>query len=283
VVYIYGLKCPHSDAIRYIGKSVSPKKRLRAHIGAALRGSYDHHTARWIRKLYDSGHYPILVILAEVVCGEDWRDVERAWIQRAIDEKWPITNSTSGGEGLDYLRPEDELAYRQNHRAAMRRLASTDIGKRVIEKMRVAGSTPTARAKAAASIREAYKKPEVRDRLRRSMEIVRASPGFRESQSRGAKKAWAGHREKIMAAFARPETKAKQAERKRASWSDKETRARMMNRWTPEARALQAQRIRERYALIQSRMTPEVRARQGAKLKETWAKRKAAKECKSHP
>jgi hypothetical protein len=280
MIYIYGLKCPHSGAVRYIGKSVNPKKRFRAHVGAAMRGTYDHHTARWIRKLLDSGASPILTVLAEVGSGENWRDVERAWIQRAIDEKWPITNSTAGGEGLDYLRPEDEETYRNNHRAAMRRLAATEIGMKLIEKLHVACASPLARAKAAASIREAYKSQEVKDRLRRSMEIVRSSPGFRESQSRGAKKAWAGHRETIMAAFARPETKAKQAARKRASWSDPATRERMMNRWTPEDRALQAQRIRERHALIQSRMTPEVRARQGAKLKETWAKRKAAKACK---
>jgi hypothetical protein len=280
MVYIYGLKCPHSGAVRYIGKSNNPSKRLRAHIYGAMRHVYNHHAARWIRKLQESGLRPELRILELVPAGKDWRAAERDWIKRALDLGWPLTNSTAGGEGLDYLNPSDELAFRQNHRKAMRRFAQTSRGKAAFAKMNAASRSPEVRQRAAETLRETYKSPEVKDRLRRSMEIARSSPGFKESKSRGSKKAWIGHRETIMAAFARPETKAKQAERKRASWSDPATRERMMNRWTPEARALQAQRIRERHALIQSRMTPEVRARQGAKLKETWAKRKAAKACK---
>ncbi len=275
MIYIYGLICPISGAVRYIGKSIKPEKRLRAHIGAALRHEYKHHTARWIRKLVSEGSAPVLRILQEVKAGEDWREIERAWIKRAIDERWPITNSTAGGEGLDYLDPEEEKAYRRNHRAAMKRLASTEAGKAGISKMAKASRTPDVRRKAAQSLRNAYRKTDLKERLAKVMARVRSTPEYKIAKSNGSKKAWAGHRQAIMQSFARPETKAKQSERKRKSWSDPETRNRMMNRWTPEARALQAQRIRERQALIQSRMTPEVRAKQAAKLKETWAKRKA--------
>lgn len=80
-----------------------------------------------------------------------------------------------------------------------------------------------------------------------------------------------------MEAFSRPETKKKQSESKKKAWADPDTRVRLMNRWTPEAKALQAERLLERQALIQSRMTPEIRARQAATLKDTWAKRKAAR------
>ncbi len=273
MIYIYGLICPISGAVRYIGKSTNPDKRLRAHIGAALRHEYKHHTARWIRKLVAEGGAPVLRILQEVKSGEDWREIERAWIKRAIDESWPITNSTAGGEGLDYLDPEDKEAYRRNLRAAMKKQASTDAGKATILKMLKASGTPEARRKAAESLRNTYRDTDLKERLAESMALARKAPEFKAAKSKGSKRAWANHRDKIMRGFAKPETKAKQSDSKRKSWSDPETRKRMQNRWTPEARALQSQRIRERQALIQSRMTPEVRAKQAAKLKETWAKR----------
>ena len=201
MVYIYGLKCPHSGAVRYIGKSNNPSKRLRAHIYGAMRHVYNHHAARWIRKLQESGLRPELRILELVPAGKDWRAAERDWIKRALDLGWPLTNSTAGGEGLDYLNPSDELAFRQNHRKAMRRFAQTSRGKAAFAKMNAASRSPEVRQRAAETLRETYKSPEVKDRLRRSMEIARSSPGFKESKSRGSKKAWIGHRETIMAAF----------------------------------------------------------------------------------
>jgi hypothetical protein len=276
MIYIYGLICPISGAVRYIGKSTNPDKRLRAHIGAALRHEYKHHTARWIRKIVSEGLEPVLRILEEVNSDNDWREAERAWIKRAIDERWPITNSTSGGEGLDYLNPDDERAYRRNLSEAMKKFRATDNGKEFLKKFQSAGQAPEARRKAAESIREAYKNPETKKRLAEAMAIAREAHGYKEALSARSKKMWMNpvHRGKFMESFGKSETKAKHSEAIKNSWSDPDTRKRMMNRWTPEARALQSQRIRERQALIQSRMTPEVRAKQAAKLKETWAKGK---------
>jgi hypothetical protein len=39
-IYIYGLRCPITGDIRYIGKSVNPAKRRLHHLGAAARGEY---------------------------------------------------------------------------------------------------------------------------------------------------------------------------------------------------------------------------------------------------
>jgi hypothetical protein len=115
-----------------------------------------------------------------------------------------------------------------------------------------------------------------RTNLAAAMAVVRQTPEFKAAKSRGAKQAWAGHREVFEAAFASPEIKAKQSAGKRKSWTDPKTRESMMNRWTPEARAKQAAEVLSRKEKIQAAMTPEVRAKQAAKLKETWAIRKAA-------
>ncbi len=52
--YIYRLIDPNSEVVRYVGKSIHPKKRMGQHLksskSAKLRLS---HTARWIKKLED--------------------------------------------------------------------------------------------------------------------------------------------------------------------------------------------------------------------------------------
>ena len=61
MIYIYGLKCPVEGVIRYVGKSVQPEKRIRAHLMGAQRGDYNHRTARWLRKIAKAGHEPELM------------------------------------------------------------------------------------------------------------------------------------------------------------------------------------------------------------------------------
>ena len=51
-VYIYGLKCPEKDVIRYIGKSKKPKSRYSSHLSHTKAKRYDNiHLYRWIAKL----------------------------------------------------------------------------------------------------------------------------------------------------------------------------------------------------------------------------------------
>jgi predicted GIY-YIG superfamily endonuclease len=106
-IYIYGLKCPTDNVIRYVGKSIDPEKRLKGHVSGAKNYAYDHHTARWIRKLISSGSRPELVLLHKVGENERWQDVERAFIASAVERGWKLTNSTRGGEGLDYINGAD--------------------------------------------------------------------------------------------------------------------------------------------------------------------------------
>lgn len=275
MIYIYGLVCPLTGHIRYIGKSIAPEKRLSAHITGAVTRAYDHHTARWIRRLVAQGKRPSLSILQTVLPDEDWRAIERSWISRAKSLGWLLTNTTAGGEGLDYLDPEAEAKYRANHSAAMKRWASSERGRLSLQKMNSAGQTEAVKAKRVRSIREAWKDPEAKRRLANSMERVRAEPGYHAAKSEGIRRAWVEHRDSFMEAFASPQTKAKHSSRAKRCWSDPEVRERLMNRWTPEARERQAEEIRARM----NRMipTPEGRERQRQAMRVFWANKKKAK------
>lgn len=277
MVYIYGLKCPVAGVVRYVGKSINPQKRLIAHLTGARTGAYKHHTSAWLRKVIAEGLLPELVILEEIQPGKDWRAVEREWIQRAQSAGWPITNSTAGGEGLDYIDPEAKARYLKNLSAALKARMQTDAGKENLRKMNEAGQMPSARAKRIASVKQAWQDPEKGARMQAFLQLGRTSAEAIQKRGAATKRRWSDDPEKMMAAIWTPEAREKHRAAKTASWTDPETRERMMNRWTPEARAKQAEELATRQAKIQAARTLEVRAKQAAALKATWAKRKAAK------
>jgi hypothetical protein len=104
-VFIYALLDLDARAIRYIGKSVDPIRRLSTH----LRTDGEQHCSRWLQKLRRANRKPQLVIIEqadETTC--DAR--ERFWIARGRAKEWPLTNETDGGEGmLGYRHTEPEL------------------------------------------------------------------------------------------------------------------------------------------------------------------------------
>lgn len=51
-VFIYGLIDPITNQLRYVGKSINPKVRLRNHISE--RNLHDSYKDRWIKKLSES-------------------------------------------------------------------------------------------------------------------------------------------------------------------------------------------------------------------------------------
>lgn len=246
-VFIYGLECPVERAIRYIGKSNNPRRRLSAHISGALRGAYDHHTARWIRRLLRDGLRPALVILREVPTGERWQDIEREEIASAADKGWRLTNSTLGGEGLDYADPSDEAICRANWRRSMESYWASPRAKDQYRKMVDAALAPDVLARRNASIRAAYGRPDVLERHAEISRRTAARPGVREARSAKQRAQWHNpeYRAVITAARNDPVFVSEQSSRLKARWSDPEKR-RLMNdaRWTPEKRQEQAERIR---------------------------------------
>lgn len=101
-IFIYALTDPETGAIRYIGKSIRPYQRLTNHCNEQARC----HRTNWIRSLRSRGLRPALVILETLPPGADWQSAERRWIAHGREQGWPLTNSTSGGDGVPDLSPE---------------------------------------------------------------------------------------------------------------------------------------------------------------------------------
>lgn len=278
-VFIYGLHCPLSGEIRYIGKSVNPQKRLRAHISCATRRAADHHTSRWIRRLAANDLAPSLVILHEVGPDERWQDVERELIADAIDRGLPLTNSTSGGEGLDYLNEEDRRRYLANLSASMKRYCNTEVGKRQMAKLSaIAASDPDVIRRRNEAIREAYLRPEVISRCSEAAKKTGSMPSVKLARSKASSAMWTNedYRRHKTAQLASDEFRAAQSMRLSARWSDLAARAKLNDaRWTEGQREAQAQRI-----AIKNKqpIDPEMLARRNAAIKASWDRRKAAKE-----
>lgn len=271
-VFIYGLECPVERVIRYVGKSTKPEARLRAHISSAQRGVYEHHTARWIRRLLEVGLRPALVILHEVQEGENWQDVERQFIASAAGRGWRLTNSTAGGEGLDYLNPEDEARYRTNLKRAMAAFNASPAGKARMRRMIEAALEPEALARRNEAIRAAYENPEVIDRTRKANTEINARPEVKAARSRAGESMWRDPevRSRLMEIYSSPETKAKQSAAKKASWADPETGAKLRAiHSSEEVRRKKSEGARRR-------STPEYRAMMAEKTRLSWEKRRKA-------
>lgn len=247
-IFIYGLVCPVDGIVRYVGKSTKPDRRLRAHISGAVRKAYDHHTARWIRRLVSDGMRPELIILHEVRDGERWQDIERDFIASAADRGWRLTNSTAGGEGLDYIDPADEARYRANLRRAMDVYNATPEGKARLRRMVDSALEPDALARRNKAIRAAASRPEHKAKMTIVNREINARPEVKAKRSASGKRRWddAEYRQAITAARNDPTFVAEQSERLKSRWRDPAAREKMNSaRWTPERRREQAERIRK--------------------------------------
>jgi len=101
-VYIYGLLDPMSGRVRYIGKSTRPKERLQNHMNEVS----SCHRSHWLQSLKRQGVKPELRILEEVAPDAKWQEREKYWIAMGKNLGWPLTNNTSGGDGVEGL-PEE--------------------------------------------------------------------------------------------------------------------------------------------------------------------------------
>lgn len=109
VSYIYALFCPIANTVRYIGKSIRPKERLQNH----MNDSGNCHRTNWLRKLKSIGVKPDIVILEEVPPCANWQSREKRWILIGKRLGWPLTNNTSGGDGVCDLPHETREKMRQ--------------------------------------------------------------------------------------------------------------------------------------------------------------------------
>lgn len=109
--FIYGLLCPLKNEVRYIGASVNPVARYRAHlVPSEVRrtgvGGNISAKAAWILRLAEEGVKPKLVILEEVAghcetVGKQHplvKEAEERWIVKLVRGGHKLTNSQMPAE-----------------------------------------------------------------------------------------------------------------------------------------------------------------------------------------
>lgn len=270
MIYIYGLHCPIEGVIRYIGKSINPKKRLCAHIGGALRGEYNHHTARWLRKLQADDLAPELVILRELTDGECWQDVERELIASADANGWRLTNSTAGGEGLDYIDPEAKAIYAAKVSASLKKVWGTPEAKKFASARAVSmWADPEITERRLASQKQAVRRPEVRARNLEVLAELASRPDIQAKKAASCVASWTGEAgKKRRQRASSEENRAKLSQAAIAKWADPEKSAALR-----AAASSPARRAKISESAIR-RATPEYRAMMAEKTRQSWEKRR---------
>ena len=90
---IYGLTCPDTGSIRYIGKANNPEKRFASHLRDARTRTTPVYG--WITKLVNDGKRPGLVVLEDA---QDWVEAERRWIAVSRARGDQLLNVADGGD-----------------------------------------------------------------------------------------------------------------------------------------------------------------------------------------
>lgn len=97
--FIYVLKDPTTDEIRYVGKTSNPKDRLSRHLQKSYLdgGDKNFHKSRWIKKLLSIGERPTMSVIQE--CDDtNVNELEIYWIDKMKKDGHNLTNMSIGGE-----------------------------------------------------------------------------------------------------------------------------------------------------------------------------------------
>jgi hypothetical protein len=215
-------------------------------------------------------------IIETVAEGESWQAAERSWILKATENDWKLTNSTAGGEGLDYICPEAAAKYRANLSAAMSELWNRPERRQEASARSLAAwADPDINARRKASQEAARATPETQARYVAAAREIHSRPGVKEIVSASLKAAWADpeRKERWVAATTTPEVKRKQSEAKLASWKDPEFVAKQAAAWTDERRHKQGKWTTdpERKAKIDAaRNSVEYKEKRAATIRAKW-------------
>lgn len=98
-VYIYALKDPRTNAVRYISRTINTlRRRLREHVTTALRDKLkDKRKKEGIAELLALGLEPIIELLEETD-GDHFKKAEKQWIAYYRSNS-TLLNVKSGGDG----------------------------------------------------------------------------------------------------------------------------------------------------------------------------------------
>lgn len=215
---VYALVDPRTRQVRYIGKSCSGMERPKQHtMPCFLRGKT--HKENWVRSVLAAGLEPEIRVLELASGPEALSEAERAWIARGHAAGWPLTNATSGGDGVpglvrtaEHRRKVSEAlkgrplpaSTRASVAAAFRaRAAQNPEGARELARRaaRTAWAKPGAKARASARAQAAWEDPATRARMLEARTGIKHTEEHKGKIGAASKKAWQDpeYREKVLA------------------------------------------------------------------------------------
>ena len=232
--FIYALKDPRTDSIRYVGWAFDVKRRFQAHL---LRAKLDRtHKDCWLRKLAGEGITPSLEVL-ETGAGDGWALAERAWIFKLRAIGHDLTNTSDGGSG-GFSGGVHSLEAREKIAAASRgRMMSAETLAKLVASLKASSTRAAHMAKLAEHNRGKPRSAETRAKVsagnkgkklsaetvakivaarrlqKLSPEHIAALAAGRDNPETRAKIA-AGNRGRLVS----PETRAKIGAARRAAW-----------------------------------------------------------------
>lgn len=263
-IVIYGLRCPRSGNIRYIGKTTDLRRRYLAHL--ACRNPR-HPLYCWVASLKKAKLSPIIEVLQEIPDGADWASAERLAIEFARNDGWPLFNRTSGGDGAA-LTPQAKAEKKA-------RMQSAETRARMSAAAKARWADPVKRAAAMRANTSKEKREQLSELARK-----RATSEYRAAQSERSRAAWANpeKRKRIISGIT-DDVRARVAAAAREMWrSDPERASRMRRmRYRPDTKALW-QTAEYRDAQRATRATAAYKARASAAQRKAWKRRKAKKD-----
>lgn len=96
--FIYALVDPRTDGVRYVGKTIELKRRMRRHRNIGRSENPSLYRDRWIQSLMDDG-LDFIVWVLEICDDNSWAESEKKWIAFFKDEGCRLTNLAEGGTG----------------------------------------------------------------------------------------------------------------------------------------------------------------------------------------
>ena len=97
--YIYILKDPRTNKVRYVGKANNPEYRFKNHINKCR--DKNTHKRNWINELRKEKLKPILEIIDKVSI-EKRKEYEKFYIKKYLNDGCDLVNYTEGGDGCTY-------------------------------------------------------------------------------------------------------------------------------------------------------------------------------------